>query len=105
MTTTSNTPAMVVKTESGSTYEVRDGGKAVRRVPGACSPALQRLVPEEWRACERVTIATVGGVRRLVITYSTADTPRLSDTPDGVPYEPMTVTSPIVSIEYPEESA
>lgn len=79
---------MIIKTESGSIYEVEQRTKRIRRVGvGKCR------VTEDWRTFEHMTEPKVG--RGLVIIWPD-DEPRLEGTPSCVDTIPATRSTPVV---------
>jgi hypothetical protein len=77
------------ETLSGSTYEVDEDAKQIRRLTGT-RPAQPRQGRDgEWRAFEGISPIEIG--RSVIIAWPRATTPLLAGSPDGA--TPATVTS------------
>jgi hypothetical protein len=89
---------MMFVTKSGSTYEVDQVDKRVRRLNGVDQPTPRMGKDGEWRSYEDIMGLQVGS--SVVIMWSPQDTPPLPDTSveEGGAIMPITQTSVVEQI-------
>lgn len=85
---------MIFITETGSTYEVDEAQKRVRRLSGNKAPTARQGYDREWRSYEACTPIEVG--RCVTFCWDRATTPLLGGSPEGA--QPVTMTSAIKEI-------
>lgn len=85
---------LVFETASGSTYEIDQEAKKIRRVMGARAPQPRQGRDGEWRAYRDVSPLEIGDP--VFIYWPKATTPLLEGSPPDA--EPATRTAPVVRI-------
>lgn len=89
---------MLFITETGSTYEVDQADKRIRRLSGVDNPTPRVGKDGEWRSYESITGLEVGS--QAIILWSPQDTEPLPDTnvEEGGAILPITMTSVVKKI-------
>ena len=85
---------MKFTTHTGSTYEVDDSTKQVRRLTGKADPTPRQGKDGAWRKYADITEARVG---QPVVIFWTDEVKPFDDSPPGA--MPSTMTSLVTSIE------
>jgi len=94
---------MIFKTATGSTYEIDETNKRVRRLSGVKAATARQGKDGDWRPYVDITEVKVGSP--VMIFWDPASTPKLAETLElekelghEIPASPSTITSPVASI-------